>query len=202
MKNQAKIARARTPKITPKAMPAWADAVKAALPLPAEVEDELRKTEGRALAAVPGELGVFTELGDADGVCVTAGTNMATRLFNVILPKPVAGSQPGPAVNPADTQQVGLVCPAQHLFDPDVISLNRPALAYRVGWMNPTVESPRASRCVFTNVTIRKMENFMISESKEMNVNNVTLDLLIAAATGADALVPAKEWATPFMITG
>lgn len=75
--HQAAMARASVPRITPKAMPACADADSAALLLPAaEVEDELRNTEGAAL----GEDGEYVSVGDEVGVGVGAGKNIPTRL--------------------------------------------------------------------------------------------------------------------------
>ena len=62
-------------------------------------------------------------------------------MLNEIDPKPVTGSQPLVAVNPA-VQQV-----------PAIISLKNEGLAYKLGLMKPTVGNPARCRFEFTNVT-------------------------------------------------
>lgn len=62
--------------------------------------------------------------GDVVGCGVGAlVTKIAVRFVKLMLPRPVTGSQPGPAVKPAE-QQVALPLPpfTQHLLCPDVTS--------------------------------------------------------------------------------
>jgi len=116
-----------------------------------EVVDEFRKTEGarvgrRSPVGAEGDFegacknGVDTAAGrldgrrtpvgadgDLEGAC--DGVKIAARLLNVMLPRPVAGSQPTAAVKPDEAQQVGFRVPAQHLLEPEVMSVNLAALA-------------------------------------------------------------------------
>jgi len=86
----------------------------------------------RVIGAAEGTLeGVL--VGAAEGTLVGAvvefkrGTKSERRLSNVMLPRPVTGSNPGPAVKPDARQQLD---PAwQHLFEPEVMSVNLAALA-------------------------------------------------------------------------
>jgi hypothetical protein len=86
----------------------------------------------RVMGAAEGSLeGVL--VGAAEGTLVGAvvefkrGTKRERRLSNVMLPRPVTGSNPGPAVKPDARQQLD---PAwQHLLEPEVMSVNLAALA-------------------------------------------------------------------------
>jgi len=96
---------------------------------------------GRAVGRLVGDVG--ETVGFTVGVSLAPVTNMAVKLAKLMLPRPVTGSQPVVALNPA-AQQVGddEVCEAQQLLVPEVISWNKFARAYNVGLINPTVLKP------------------------------------------------------------
>jgi hypothetical protein len=83
------------------------------------------------------------------------GTIICINECKLILPRPVTGSHPSVAVNPA-TQWTGgrdtEDC-AQQLLFPVTMSLKRFALAYKVGLIKPTVGSPSTDRFAFTRET-------------------------------------------------